>query len=117
MKVFSALVILGFPLALILAWAFELTPEGVKRDTEVDRTESIRHQTGRRLDFILIDQRYDEGMAQLEIYLEEKGSMPHSYLRELVAGARDPKTGQAYLDRRIPEIVASVPEEKLTLRS
>ncbi|HEV2094918.1 MAG TPA: hypothetical protein VGQ82_00290, partial [Chthoniobacterales bacterium] len=32
------LVILGFPVALILAWAFELTPEGIKR-TEGDGTE------------------------------------------------------------------------------
>ena len=54
MKAFSSLVLLGFPLAVILAWAFELTPEGIKRDTAVNRTESIRHRTGRRLDFILI---------------------------------------------------------------
>jgi len=37
MKVFTFLVILGFPLALILTWAFELTPDGIKRETEVDR--------------------------------------------------------------------------------
>jgi TolB-like protein/Tfp pilus assembly protein PilF len=44
----------GFPLALILAWAFELTPEGIKREAEVDRTESTTHHTGRKLDFIII---------------------------------------------------------------
>ncbi len=44
----------GFPLAVILAWAFELTPEGIKRDADVDRTESITHQTGRKLDFLII---------------------------------------------------------------
>ena len=54
MKAFSALVILGLPLALILAWAFELTPEGIKRDSAVDRAESTTHVTGRKLDFILI---------------------------------------------------------------
>jgi hypothetical protein len=47
-------VVAGFPLALILAWAFEMTPEGLKREAEVDRTESITHQTGRKLDFIII---------------------------------------------------------------
>jgi len=41
MKAFSTLVILGFPLAVILAWAFELTPEGIKREKTVDRAESI----------------------------------------------------------------------------
>ena len=41
MKVFTFLVILGFPLALIVAWAFELTPEGIKREAEVDRAEAF----------------------------------------------------------------------------
>ena len=54
MKVFTFLVILGFPLALNLAWAFELTPEGIKRETAVDSAESITHQTGRKLDFMII---------------------------------------------------------------
>ncbi len=54
MQVFTFLVILGFPLALILAWAFELTPEGIKRETAVDPTESITHLTGRKLDFAII---------------------------------------------------------------
>ncbi len=46
--------ILGFPLALIFAWAYEMTPEGLKKEKEVDRTESIRHITGRKLDFAII---------------------------------------------------------------
>jgi TolB-like protein len=54
MKAFSSLVILGFPLALIFAWAFELTPEGIKRDRDVDRSDSESRSSGRRLDFIII---------------------------------------------------------------
>ena len=54
LQVCTFLVIFGFPLALILAWAFELTPEGIKREAEVDRTESITHVTGRKLDFAII---------------------------------------------------------------
>ena len=50
----TVLVLIGFPLALILAWAFELTPEGLKKEKDVDRSESITHVTGRRLDFIII---------------------------------------------------------------
>src|SRR4029079_14873690 len=38
MKVFVTAVAAGFPIALILAWAFELTPEGIKRTEELDRT-------------------------------------------------------------------------------
>ena len=48
------LLILGFPVALIFAWAFELTPEGLKKEKEVDRTQSITHFTGRKLDFTII---------------------------------------------------------------
>src|SRR5437016_1264194 len=48
------LVILGFPIALIFAWAFELTPEGWKRTEDVDLSKSITHKTGRKLDFIII---------------------------------------------------------------
>jgi len=54
MKVFTFLVILGFPLALVFAWAFELTPEGIKREAAVDRAESTARQTGRKLDFAII---------------------------------------------------------------
>src|SRR6516225_2279669 len=46
------LLIIGFPIALILAWAFELTPEGIKRTEDVDLSKSIRRKTGRKLDFI-----------------------------------------------------------------
>jgi TolB-like protein/Tfp pilus assembly protein PilF len=54
MKAFSSLVILGFPLTLVIAWAFELTPEGIKRETAVAPDESITHHTGRKLDFAII---------------------------------------------------------------
>jgi len=47
-------VILGFPLALILSWAYEITPEGMKRSHEVEVTESIAHVTGRKIDFAII---------------------------------------------------------------
>src|SRR5215471_8744452 len=36
------LLIIGFPIALILAWAFDLTPEGIKRTENVDLSKSIR---------------------------------------------------------------------------
>ena len=54
MQVFTFLLILGFPVALIFAWAFEMTPEGIKRETAVDPDESITSYTGRKLDFAII---------------------------------------------------------------
>ena len=43
------LVALGFPIALVLAWAFELTPDGIKRAEDVAPHESITPKTGRKL--------------------------------------------------------------------
>jgi adenylate cyclase len=45
---------LGFIVALIIAWAYELTPEGIKRESEVDRSQSITGETGHKLDRIII---------------------------------------------------------------
>jgi len=46
--------ILGFPLALFFAWAFEMTPDGVKREKDVDRSQSITHVTGQKLNYTII---------------------------------------------------------------
>jgi TolB-like protein/Flp pilus assembly protein TadD len=48
------LLVIGFPVAVILAWAFELTPEGIKRTEDVDLSKSVRRKTGRKLDFFII---------------------------------------------------------------
>lgn len=45
---------IGLPIILLFAWAFEMTPEGLKRESEVDRSRSITPQTGRRLNFAII---------------------------------------------------------------
>ena len=50
----TVLLIMGFPVALVIAWAFELTPAGIKRESVVDPAESITRQTGRKLDSIII---------------------------------------------------------------
>jgi TolB-like protein/Flp pilus assembly protein TadD len=53
-KSFAALLILGLPLALFLAWAFELTPEGVKRTEDVVESDTITPRTGRRIDRLIV---------------------------------------------------------------
>jgi len=50
MQVFMLALAIGFPLAVFFAWAFEMTPEGVKREAEVDRSKSIAKTTGRKMD-------------------------------------------------------------------
>ena len=45
---------IGFPFVIMFSWIYELTPEGLKRESEVDRSASITHITSRRLDYITI---------------------------------------------------------------
>ena len=54
MKVFVTAVILGFPVALILAWAFDLTPEGLKRSDEVPQTQAIAPKAGKKWTAIIV---------------------------------------------------------------
>jgi TolB-like protein len=49
-----SIVLIGFPVVMILAWAFELTPDGVKREKDVDRSQSITDQTGKKLNSTLV---------------------------------------------------------------
>ncbi len=54
MQTLMLLLALGFVIAVIFAWAYEVTPEGVKRESEIDRSASITHVTGRKLDRVII---------------------------------------------------------------
>ena len=54
LKAVVVVVLLGLPVVLVFAWAFELTPEGVKRERGVDRSQSITSQTGRKIDYVII---------------------------------------------------------------
>ena len=54
MTLIAVLIAIGIVPALLFAWAYELTPEGLKRESEVDRSKSITHTTARRLDLITI---------------------------------------------------------------
>src|SRR5436305_5533321 len=49
MKVFIIVVIVGFPVALIFSWAFEITPEGIKLESEIEPSKSIKQRTGRKI--------------------------------------------------------------------
>ena len=48
------LLIIGFPVTIIFAWAFELTPDGLKKEKDIERSESVTPVTGRKLDFVII---------------------------------------------------------------
>ncbi|MBT8070282.1 MAG: hypothetical protein KJO80_07600 [Gammaproteobacteria bacterium] len=54
MKTLIFFVLIGFVLSLFIAWAYELTPDGIKRAEDVDPNQSVTHATGRKLDRLVI---------------------------------------------------------------
>ena len=49
MKIFIIVIIFGFPVALIFSWAYEITPEGIKLESEIEPNKSIKRRTGRKI--------------------------------------------------------------------
>ncbi len=43
-------VVIGFPFAMLFSWFYEWTPQGIKLESEIDRSESMTRQTGKMLD-------------------------------------------------------------------
>ncbi len=54
MQIFTLLLILGFPVIVLFAWACEITPEGLKPTSKVERTQSITAETGRKLNYAVL---------------------------------------------------------------
>ena len=55
----------------------------------------------------------EQAIAHFEAELQQNSNRDTSWVRKLVTNARDPATGQAYLDRHIPEITAAMPEDAM----
>jgi Na+/melibiose symporter-like transporter len=53
-QIFTLLLILCFPVIVLFAWAYEITPEGLKPTSQVDKTQSITRETGRKLNYALL---------------------------------------------------------------
>src|SRR5437879_10236810 len=49
MKIFIIVIIFGFPVAVIFSWAFEITREGIRLESEIEPTNSIARRTGRKI--------------------------------------------------------------------
>ena len=54
MKMIIITLVIGFPIAMVLAWAFEMTPEGMRPTETIPSEDSIASQTGRKLDWAIL---------------------------------------------------------------
>ncbi len=48
-QVIMLVLAIGLPLVLVFAWAFEMTPDGIKKEKDIDRSQSIAPRTGKKL--------------------------------------------------------------------
>jgi TolB-like protein/Flp pilus assembly protein TadD len=94
-KLVLLLLVLGLPFALIFAWAFELTSEGLKREHEVDRSQSMTPRTGKKLDRMIIGVL----VVALAYFVFDKFVLDPSRDTELVQATTEAVTEQATRSR------------------
>jgi TolB-like protein/Tfp pilus assembly protein PilF len=115
-----ALLAIGFPIALILSWFYEITPQGISLDKDVDRGESIPRFGGRRMDFIVISVL----TAALILFAYDKwwtGGPPEKSIAVLAFENMSGDPEQEYFSDGISEellnLLAQIPELKVISRS
>jgi TolB-like protein/Flp pilus assembly protein TadD len=87
LRALIGLVAVGFPIALFFSWAFEITPEGIKREDEVDRSQSITSHTAKRLDLITIGMLVLAiGLLAAERFILTPPSAPVAQVSEAATG-------------------------------
>src|SRR5210317_1348038 len=108
MKTVLVLLATGLPFALFFAWAFEITPEGIKREHEVDRSQSITPQTGKKLNSLISMVM----VLALAYFAYDKFVLSSERDAELVKAATQAATQQAIADQSASEPVLPTNEEK-----
>jgi TolB-like protein len=87
--------VIGFPFALFFAWAFELTPSGIKLEKDVDRTESVTHSTGRKIDFVIIGLLV-VALLSVVIFDDSPPAVPGSKGGPVAETAAEPDANRSY---------------------
>jgi TolB-like protein/tetratricopeptide (TPR) repeat protein len=105
MQTIMLLLALGFPVVVFFSWAYEVTPEGIKRESDIDRSQSITAITSRKLDRAIV--------AVLIVALAY-----FAYDKFILDPQRDAKLVQDMEQARVEQKVAdlNVSEEKITTR-
>jgi len=111
---------IGFPITLAFSWFYELTPEGMKLDKDVDAATSVAHATGRRMDFVVISLL----AAALLVFAYDKwwiGPAPEQSIAVLPFENMSDDPGNEYFSDGMAEeilnLLAQVPELRVTSRS
>ena len=98
MQTIMLVLVLGFPVVVFFSWAYEVTPEGIKRESEIDRSQSIRHHTGRKLDRAIVAVL----VLALGYFAYDKFVVGPQRASELVEGMKQAVTEQAAVATDVP---------------
>jgi adenylate cyclase len=111
MKTLLVLLATGLPLALFFAWAFEMTPEGIKREHEVDRSQSIVSQTGKKLNLTIF-----VVMALALVYFAyDKFVVSESTNAVTTESVAEETTAEASTPRVVSEEVSTEPDNSIAV--
>lgn len=112
MKTLLLFVFMGFILSLFIAWAYELTPDGIKRAEDVDPNQSVTHATGRKLDrLVIVVLLMAVGLLVFDRFRVQP--QPTSALTDIQTeqGAESPASQQQVADQGADENAAASAEE------
>jgi hypothetical protein len=142
-KTVFLLLALGFPLVLIFSWVYEMTPEGLKKEKDIDRSQSITPETGRKINVLIIvmlalaigavvvDRLMPETETVVEMPLGEEGtgspeltgtnSAPDNSIAVLpFVNMSDDASNEYFSDglsEELLNLLAKIPELRVTSRS
>jgi TolB-like protein/Tfp pilus assembly protein PilF len=114
-RVFTFFVVLGFPVAVVLSWAYELTPDGVERTSSVPASESITRYTGRKLELITVAALVLAFMVTVFNYETSGPFAPGSAVVADVETAAPPAPSAEEQQEVLPNSIAVLPFENLSL--
>ena len=131
MQALMLVLALGFPVVLLFSWAFELTPEGIKREKDVVRGDSITRQTAHKLDrmtvgllFIVIlivaaERLMPEADAPEPVTESPASTVAEKSIAVLAFQDLSPEGDQEYFAEGVSEellnVLAQIPDLKLSL--
>jgi TolB-like protein/Flp pilus assembly protein TadD len=123
------LVLIGFPIALLFSWAFEMTPEGIKKTAEVDVDQSITSTTGQKINYVIIAalaavvllQQFSPSLSKISPFSEAADDAEPIGIAILPFADLSPQGDQEYLGDGVAEeilnVLAGVDGLKVTSRT
>ncbi len=123
------LVLVGFPIALLFSWAFEMTPEGLRKTEEVDADASITSTTGQKINYIIIAalaavvllQQFTPSLSTLSPFSDVANEAAPIPIAVLPFADLSPEGDQEYLGDGVAEeilnVLAGVDGLKVTSRT